>query len=110
MRMSSTRVDRFIRESLTVKFSRRQVLENGLRLGIGTPVLTALMSAAPEAIAAPRSAALSLRSSFQDMDSGTFTAIIERGAADIDPHSSYETIGSAVCLGCYEMLLQYQGD
>src|SRR3954451_2593653 len=108
--MSFPQTDRFIRESLTGGFSRRQLLENGLRLGIATPMLTALLAAAPEVSAAPRPGLAPFRSGFQDADSGTFTAIIERGAADIDPHSSYETIGSAVCLGCYEMLLQYKGD
>ena len=36
--------------------------------------------------------------------------MIEDGSPDIDPHSSYVTIGSVVCLACYEMLIQYKGE
>jgi len=108
--MSAPRIEQFVRESLAGKLSRRAVLETGLRLGVGTPLLTALLAVAPEASAAPEGGWAPYPGIDQDADSGTFTAIIERGASDIDPHSSYETIGSAVCLGCYEMLLQYKGD
>jgi peptide/nickel transport system substrate-binding protein len=98
----------FVRDALWGTYDRRQLLSTGLRLGIATPVLTALLAAAPEVSAAPSSTSVSRLQRLQE--AGAFTAVIEDGSPDIDPHSSYVTIGSVVCLGCYEMLIQYKGD
>ena len=90
------------------RLNRREVLERGLGLGLATPALAALVAAAPEVSAAPGSHPAGQLRRLQE-SGGTFTAVIEDGSPDIDPHSSYVTIGSVVCLGCYEMLIQYAG-
>ena len=89
---------------------RRQVIENGLRLGIATPLLTALagMPAVASASSGSRPAASKLDA--QAVDSGTLTILFEGGTNDVDPHSTYTTLGSMVCLGAYEMLVRYKGD
>ena len=92
------------------KLSRRNVLSIGLKLGIATPVLLGLMAKAPETLAAPVSQLESFRQRLQDGGSGTFTALISSSADDADPHSTYSTIGSMICLPCYEMLIRYKGD
>src|SRR5690242_11128750 len=89
---------------------RRQVLDTGLRLGIATPLLTALAGLPAVAKAAPSPRPAPSRASNQAVDSGTLTVVFEGGTNDIDPHSSYTTLGSMVCLGAYEMLVQYKGD
>jgi peptide/nickel transport system substrate-binding protein len=98
----------FERAARSGRVTRRHVLERGLALGLATPVLAALMDIAPDAAAAPASRP-STRSQLAQESSGSFVAVIEDGSPDIDPHSSYVTIGSVVDLGCYEMLIQYAG-
>lgn len=89
---------------------RRRLLEIGLRLGLATPAITALLAAAPGgASAAPAAVDNTQRWLRQAGDSGTFTILIGGGTSDIDPHSSYSTLGSAICFGVYEMLLKYKG-
>lgn len=91
------------------RLSRRQVLAGGLRIGMATPVIAALMTVAPEASAAPgRSAALARGRGQEGGD--TFTIIVIGGTEDVDPHSTYTTLGSAICYGVYDMLLKYKGD
>ncbi len=92
------------------KMSRRDVLHVGLKLGIATPILMGLLQRAPEMLAAPVSGAVSASARFQDGGGGTFTALISSSADDADPHSTYSTIGSMICLPCYEMLIRYKGD
>jgi peptide/nickel transport system substrate-binding protein len=108
--MSDLRDKSFIRTALQGRMTRRQVLERGLALGISSPLILSLMSVAPEASAAPAAGASNRFARAQDQDSGTFTALIEGGAADVDPQYTYSTVGSMVCLGCYEMLIRYKGD
>ncbi len=108
--MASTREAAFIRDALSGRLTRRQILEIGLRLGVATPVIGALMANAPKAAARPWQGRTPLRAARQDSSSGTLTLIITAGTNDIDPHSTYTTIGSAVCLACYEMLIQYKGE
>ncbi len=90
--------------------SRRQVLEAGLRLGVATPVLMGLLSIAPVVSAAPRGGSAPLPSRRQEGSSGTFTALIGNSADDADPHSTYSTIGSMLCMPSYEMLIRYKGE
>ena len=101
---------RFLQSALSGRMTRRQVLERGLALGLSSPLILSMMRAAPEASAAPASKSGSFLAAGQDQDNGTFTAMIEAGTADVDPHSTYSTVGSEVCLGCYEMLIRYKGD
>jgi len=104
--MANSRVSRFVEDARAGRLSRRQVLETGLRLGVATPLLTALFANAPEAAAAPRRAPLFAR---QDGGAGgTFTVIITIGTEDIDPHYSYATLSSTVAMAVYEMLVKYK--
>ncbi len=91
------------------RLSRRQVLAAGLQLGLATPVIAALMAAAPEASAAPGRPSALGRSPGQE-GGDTFTIIVIGGTEDIDPHSTYSTIGSAICYGVYDMLIKYKGE
>lgn len=100
----------FVRSALQGRMSRRQVLERGLALGLSSQLILSLMKLAPEAGAAPASSASRLLTARQDAGGGTFTTMIEAGTGDVDPHSTYSTVGSEVCLGCYEMLIRYKGD
>jgi peptide/nickel transport system substrate-binding protein len=108
--MTNMKQNRFVRAALQGRMTRRQVLERGLALGLSSPLIMSLMATAPEASAAPAPSTSRWLSSGQNQDSGTFTAMIAEGTADVDPHSTYSTVGSEVCLGCYEMLIQYKGD
>lgn len=89
---------------------RRQIIETGVRLGIATPLVTALAGLPSTASAAPAHRPAVARTGAQEVDSGTLTVLFDSGTNDIDPHSSYTTLGSMVCLGAYEMLVRYKGD
>jgi peptide/nickel transport system substrate-binding protein len=69
-----------------------------------------LMAAAPEASAAPGRPGALGRARRQDGGDGTFTILVIGGTEDVDPHSTYSTIGSAICYGAYDMLIRYKGD
>jgi peptide/nickel transport system substrate-binding protein len=90
------------------RLGRRELLHAGLRLGLASPVISALMAAAPEGSAAAGKAAARLPRP-QEGNGGTFTALISIGTEDIDPHYSYTTLSSTIALATYEMLIQYRG-
>ena len=90
--------------------SRRQVLEAGLRLGMASPVLLGLIGSAPAVSAAPRTSSRPIPTLRQEGASGAFTALIGSSADDADPHSTYSTIGSMLCIPAYEMLIRYKGE
>lgn len=106
--MANSNIDELVANASGGRTSRRRVLERGLALGVATPVLGAVASLTSEAAAAPDVNQTTRLRRMQE-SGGLFTAVIEDGSPDIDPHSSYVTIGSVVCLGCYEMLIQYSG-
>ena len=106
--MAKTSITELTLSARSGRRNRRQVLERGLALGIATPALVSIIAAVPETSADPASGRTAQLRRLQE-SSGTFTAVIEDGSPDIDPHSSYITIGSVVCLGSYEMLIQYAG-
>lgn len=108
--MSYSNRTTFLLDALAGKLSRRDVIGVGLKLGVASATLTALLDATPEASAAPISSPALRLSRDQTSGSGTLTAIISYGSSDIDPASSYVTIGSTISLICYEMLIQYKGD
>jgi peptide/nickel transport system substrate-binding protein len=92
------------------RLGRRELLHAGLRLGLASPVISALMAAAPEGSAAAGKAAAAARLPRpQEGNGGTFTALISIGTEDIDPHYSYTTLSSTIALATYEMLIQYRG-
>ncbi len=105
--MPDPRAERLVRAALTGRLSRRQALDAGLRLGLATPVLTALVAATPAETQASRP--MPVRTLNQGGTSGTLTVLIESASEDIDPHNSYGTVSQMTILGLYEMLLQYKG-
>lgn len=106
--MVDSRIARFLAEASRGRMSRRQVLDNGFRLGVALPTLAALAAAAPEATdAAPRVRPFARQ---DGGTGGTFTNIITVGTEDIDPHYSYATLVSTVAMAAYEMLVQYKGE
>ncbi|MBX6341406.1 MAG: ABC transporter substrate-binding protein [Thermomicrobiaceae bacterium] len=111
------------------RYSRREIIRRGLALGLsmstigyvlaacggggeatptsassgggGTPT-TATGSASP--------AATATTSTGTAKGGGSVTLLFTGGTPDIDPHSTYDTQGSAVCFVCYEMLIKLKGD
>lgn len=73
-------------------------------------MLSALLLRNPSVSAAPSQQTRSWRSGLQFEDSGTLNVIVAAGANDIDPHSSYSTMGGVIALTAYEMLVRYKGD
>lgn len=108
--MDDRQIGRLFAAASAGRMNRRQVLETGLRLGIATPVLTALAAAAPARAATHPTSAPRRLPQRQEGGSGTLTLLISVGTEDIDPHYSYTTLSSTVALVSYEMLIQYAGD
>src|SRR5262249_32181872 len=106
--MTKARLLQFARDAHSGRLSRRQVLETGLRLGLATPAIGALMAVAPEASAAPSRSVLPNGGRSQ-AGGDTFTIVVIGGTEDADPHSTYSTVGSAICYGVYDMLIRYKG-
>jgi peptide/nickel transport system substrate-binding protein len=92
------------------------VLSRGLRLGLSSPLIVALMNAAPEASAhdaspvaatevaaqpATTTAASSTSETASFESAGTFTVLATGAVADLDPHSAYDNQAS--------MLLRLKG-
>jgi peptide/nickel transport system substrate-binding protein len=110
--LESTGVDRLFSLARAGHLSRRQLLEAGLRLGLASPVIVALIEAAPQrATAAPIERAPAPSPLLAQGDSsGTLQVLITSGTEDIDPHYSYSTLSSTVALAVYEMLIILNGD
>ncbi|MDQ3781046.1 MAG: ABC transporter substrate-binding protein [Chloroflexota bacterium] len=108
--MDDRQIGRLFTSASLGRISRRQLLETGLRLGIATPMLTALYAAVPTAATASVASAPGRLPTRQAGDSGTLTILISVGTEDIDPHYSYTTLSSTVALTTYEMLIEYAGD
>src|SRR3954468_16620221 len=91
--------------------SRRQLLEMGLRLGLASPAIVALIEATPKSASAALSepAPAISRQPVQDQTSATLQVLITSGTEDIDPHYSYSTLSSTVALAVYEMLIILKG-
>jgi len=107
METRDPRVTRLFGAARAGALSRRQVLEAGLRLGLASPVIMALMAAAPAGAAPTRSAPAPAQAGGS---SGTLTILISAGTEDIDPHYSYSTLSSTVAMAVYEMLIQLRGE
>jgi peptide/nickel transport system substrate-binding protein len=90
--------------------SRRALLNAGLRLGLATPAISALMAAAPASAARAGVGSKAIGLPRVQGDGGTFTVLISVGTEDIDPHYSYTTLSSTIALATYEMLVQYRGE
>ncbi len=107
--MDDPRVSNLFAQARQGRISRRDLLETGLRLGLATPVIMALMSAAPDVSAAPAPSTARRLPRPQDGSGGTFTYIRDGSAPDLDPHYAYDNAAQAIILGAYEMLIQYKG-
>ncbi len=95
--MSDKRISSLLAQVNAGKLSRRGVLEAGLKLGVATPALLALMDAAPAgASGVPASGPHLLLA--QEGSPGTLMVLIAGGDEDIDPHYSYSTLSSTVAL------------
>jgi len=111
--MELNHAERLMRLAKSGGMSRRQLLETGLRLGLATPVIAALVEAAPKSAAAapsPAPATITSQSALQDQSSGNLIILLTSGTEDIDPHYTYSEIASSVALGVYEMLVILKGD
>ena len=111
--MHSSYVDHLFALARSGRATRRQLLEAGLRLGLASPVILSLLEAAPQPVAAaPAAQTTAPRSgeAAQEVSSGTFVALLTRGAEDIDPHFNYSAVASAVAFAVYEMLLSLKGE
>lgn len=106
--MSDPRFARLVADARAGRLSRRHLLHAGLRLGLATPAISALIAAAPAgATAAPVG---SRPSSFRQGANRTCTVLISVGTSDIDPHYSYTTLSSTIALAAYEMLIGLKGE
>ena len=108
--MTDASFDRMMQAARTGRLSRRDVLERGLKLGMSTAAITALMAAAPEVGAAPRPLSLRDLARSQGTSTGTFTMLRAEGAPDLDPHYQYNNANAAILLATTEMLIQYKGE
>lgn len=90
--MDDRQIGRLFTAASLGRISRHQLLETGLRLGIGTPMLTALYAAVPAAATATVASTPARLPTRQANNSGTLTMLISVGTEDIDPHYSYTTL------------------
>lgn len=105
------RVERLFRQARSGQLTRRQLLSTGLRLGIATPLLTAIVMSAPETTdAAPAPQSRSPFARGQATSSGTLTVLRLGNAPDLDPQYAYDNAASLIFLGTYDMLVRYKGD
>ncbi len=107
--MSDVRVARLVTETMRGRITRRQVLSAGLRLGLASPVITALMAAAPEETGAAPPSLRVVPARNQGEGGSTFTLITASSPSDLDPHYAYNNVSSTVFLAPYEMLIQLKG-
>jgi peptide/nickel transport system substrate-binding protein len=107
--MSDKRISSLLAQVSAGKLSRRGVLEAGLKLGVATPALMALIDAVPAgANAAPAAGHRMVLA--QEGSPGTLVVLIQSGDEDIDPHYSYSTLSSTVALAVYEPLIRLKGE
>ena len=107
--MSGTHISSLLTQVNAGKLSRRGVLEAGLKLGVATPALLALIEATPAGASAVPATGHRLLLA-QDDAPGTLMVLIQGGDEDIDPHYSYSTLSSTVALAVYEPLIRLKGD
>jgi peptide/nickel transport system substrate-binding protein len=109
--MDDPRVERLFRQARLGQLSRRRLLSAGLRLGLATPVLTALVMSAPmTAAAAPASGSPGNLSRGQGTSSGTLTVLRDGNIPDLDPQYAYDNAASMLFLPIYDMLVRYKDD
>src|SRR5215207_2077704 len=104
-----TRTRILVANALAGRITRRQTLSLGLRLGLASPVITALLAAMPEDARASAPQTAAARLSAAQEGSGALNVIILAGFSDLDPQSAYDNLSSMFFLATYEMLLQLKG-
>jgi peptide/nickel transport system substrate-binding protein len=97
-------------DALAGRITRRQTLSLGLRLGLSSPVIAALLAASPEDSRAASPQTAPARLSAAQEGSGSLTVIIPSGFSDLDPQYAYDNLSSMFFLATYEMLLILKGD
>jgi peptide/nickel transport system substrate-binding protein len=108
--MNDVHFDRMLQAARAGRLTRREVLERGLRLGMSTAAITALIAAAPEVGAQPRPSSIRQLLRSQGTPTGTFTIIAEESSPDLDPHSAYNNAAARILLASHEMLIQLKGE
>jgi peptide/nickel transport system substrate-binding protein len=108
--MTDAFFDRMMQAARVGQLTRREVLERGLKLGMSTAAITAMMVAAPEVGAQPRPVGLHMLARLQGTSTGTFTMLRDGGATDLDPHYQYNNANAAILLATTEMLIQFKGE
>jgi peptide/nickel transport system substrate-binding protein len=108
--MSDANFEQMMRAARIGRLSRREVLERGLKLGMSTAAISALMAAAPEVGAAPRPATMRMLTRSQDQTTGTFTIIGDEASPDLDPHSAYSNSAARILVGTHETLIMLKGE
>src|SRR4051794_1426199 len=96
-------------DALTGRITRRQTLSLGLRLGLASPVIAALLAASPEVAQTASPQAAPARLSAAQEGSGALKVGIQSGFSDLDPQDAYDNLSSMFFLATYEMLLRLKG-
>lgn len=107
--MSDKRLSSLLTQLDASRVSRRGVLEQGLKLGVATPVLLGLVGTASAGATSAPTAGVRMLSA-QEGAENTLLVLIQGGDEDIDPHYSYSTLSSTVALAIYEPLIRLKGD
>src|ERR671910_2901481 len=107
--MHDPRTRILVADALAGRITRRQTLSLGLRLGLASPVITALLAASPGDSQASSPQTAPARQSAAQEGSGALTVIIRAGFSDLDPQYAYDNLSSMFFLATYEMLLQLKG-
>src|SRR5918998_5951214 len=108
--MHDPRTRNLVADALTGRITRRQSLSLGLRLGVASPIIMALIAANPGISRASSPQTAPARLSAPHEGSGALTVIISSGFSDLDPHYAYDNSSSMFFLATYEMLLQLKGE
>src|SRR5918998_1545383 len=107
--MHDPRTRNLVADALTGRITRRQSLSLGLRLGVASPIIMALIVANPGNARASSPQTAPARLSAAQEGSGALTVIIPSGFSDLDPQYAYDNLSSMFFLATYEMLLQLKG-
>lgn len=100
------------------RLTRRQILSRGLRLGLSTTALTALLTACGRGATTPTPAPAAATpqpgqtpgTSRRESTNRELVVLFFGGIPDLDPQSAYDNQASALFLACYEMLIKLKGE
>ncbi|MDW7981269.1 MAG: ABC transporter substrate-binding protein [Thermomicrobium sp.] len=100
------------------RLTRRQILSHGLRLGLSTSAILALLSACqrteggatPTVPPAATPQGAQTPTGRRESPNRELVVLFFGGVPDLDPQSAYDNQASALFLACYEMLLKLKGE